>query len=163
MCSCLHLSCSHILRVPQPGPEFLCEVHILADEIDVLLEGLMDKICRATGQTKEELQRELEMPGIEEDSQLESTSDETCTTTAAAEDEEVLDFFHSAQSDPILTRQEILLTPIHPPVSRPPPSTTTTISASTTVDHTDLHTFTTPVKRTLWSHFQKSTAQSFAP
>ena len=135
MCSCLH---SHILRVPQAGPEFLCQVHILADEIDVLLEGLKDKICRVTGQTKEELQRELEMVEIEE---VELPSDET-TTAGAAED--VSRFFQEAQADPILNREDLLRAPILPPISRPPPSTTTTtITITTTVDDTDVLDFHT--------------------
>jgi len=43
------------------------EVHTLADEIDLLLEGFMDRICKATGRTREELQRELEMVELEEE------------------------------------------------------------------------------------------------
>ena len=39
----------------------------MADEIDLLLEGFMDRICKATGRTREELQRELEMVELEEE------------------------------------------------------------------------------------------------
>ena len=56
------------------------EVHTLADDIDLLLEGFMDRICKATGRTREELQRELEMVELEEETQLESASDEKSTT-----------------------------------------------------------------------------------
>jgi len=110
----------------------------LADEIDILLEGYMNKICRATGKSREELQRELARLELEEDPQLESVSDETTTTitTTAAEEEDVSRFFQEAQADPILTHQDLLLTPILPPLSRPPPTTT----ASTTID-TDILEF----------------------
>ena len=100
MCTCLHVPCSHTFRVPQPGPSFLSEVHAIADDIDVLIEEFMDKICRATGQSREELQRELEMVELEEDPQLDSVSDATITitititttTAAAAEEQDLSDF-----------------------------------------------------------------------
>jgi hypothetical protein len=98
----------------------------------------MDKICRVTGQTKEELQRELEMVEIEE---VELPSDET--TTAAAAEEDVSRFFQEAQADPILNREDLLRAPILPPISRPPPSTTTTTTITTTVDDTDVLDFHT--------------------
>jgi len=138
MCSCAYFPCSHSLRIPQPGPAFLSQVSSLADEIDILLEGYMNKICRATGQSRVELQRELARLELEEDPQLESVSDETTTTitTTAAEEEDVSRFFQEAQADPILTHQDLLLTPILRPISRPPPTTT----ASTTID-TDILEF----------------------
>ena len=147
---------SHILQVPQAGPEFVCQVHILTDELDVLLDGLMDKICRETGQTKEELQQELEMVDLED---LDLPSDETTSTAPAEEDEEVSDFFRAAQADPILNREDLLRAPILPPISRPPPSattttTTTTITASTTITTT----ITTTVDDTDLLNFHTSTA-----
>jgi hypothetical protein len=46
----------------------------LADNIDVLIEGFTEKICKATNQTREELQRELDRLELEEENQPESTS-----------------------------------------------------------------------------------------
>jgi len=154
MCSCVHLPCSHTLRIPQPGPCFISEVHTLADDIDVLLEGLMDKICQATGQTREELPRELEMVELEEEMQPETASDETIdgadttttlTTTTTTVDEDVSDFFRVAQADPILTREDLLRAPIHPPISRPTPSTTTTTVVDDDASHFHSSTQNDPV------------------
>jgi len=125
----------------------------LADDIDVLLEGLMDKICQATGQTREELSRELEMVELEE-MQPETASDETIdgtdtttatTTTTTTVDEDVSDFFRAAQADPILTREDLLRAPIHPPISRPTPSTTTTTVVDDDASHFHSSTQNDPV------------------
>ena len=154
MCSCVHLPCSHTLRIPQPGPCFISEVHTLADDIDVLLEGLMDKICQATGQTREELPRELEMVELEDEMQPETASDETIdstdttttlTTTTTTVDEDVSDFFRAAQADPILTRVDLLRAPIRPPISRPTPSTTTATVVDDDASHFHSSTQNDPV------------------
>ena len=89
-----------------------------------------------------------------EEMQPETASDETIdgtdtttatTTTTTTVDEDVSDFFRAAQADPILTREDLLRAPIHPPISRPTPSTTTTTVVDDDASHFHSSTQNDPV------------------
>jgi len=64
------------ISAPQVGPNFAEQVDAFVDEFDEIINQLLGKVCMSTGQTQEELLRELEEMDISDtDSDTDSDDD----------------------------------------------------------------------------------------
>src|SRR5579862_9873568 len=67
---------NHTIPAPTPGPTFNEEVETFIDSFDLIIAELMSKVCRSTGQTKEELVAELETLEIDDENEDEDEDED---------------------------------------------------------------------------------------